>query len=114
MTKVKLLKVKKCDKFDHVVHSVMMQLSLKKGLKEFGKEGQEAANKEIQQHHNIETFRPRYAHELSGEERREALSSLMHLKEKRNGKIKGRSCADNQPQQKGSYQRINSISYSCH
>ena len=100
VTKVKLPEVRKCDKFDHVVHSVIMQLSLKKGLKEFGKEGEEADIKEMQQYHDMETFRPRYAHELTGDERREALSSLMHLKKKRNGKIKGRSCADGRPQRK--------------
>ena len=100
VTKFKLPKVRKCEKFDHVVHSVMMQLSLKKGLKEFGKEGEEAAIKEMQQHHDMETFRPRYALELTGDKRREPLSSLMHLKKKRNGKIKGRSCADGRPQRK--------------
>ena len=47
MTKIKLPKVRKCDKFDHVVHSVMIQPSPKKGLKEFGKEGEEAAIKEM-------------------------------------------------------------------
>jgi hypothetical protein len=69
-------------------------------LKEFGKESEEAAIKEMQQHHDMETFQPRYSHELTGEERREALSSLMHLKKKRNGKIKGRSCAGDRPQRK--------------
>ena len=72
----------------------MIQLSLKKGLKEFGKEGEEATIKEMQQHHDMETFRPRYTHELTGDKRREALSSLMHLKKKRNGKTKGIACAD--------------------
>ena len=72
----------------------MMQLSLKEGLKEFGKEGEEAAIKEMQQHHDMETFQPRYAHELTGDEIREALSLLMHLKKKWNSKIKGRSFAD--------------------
>ena len=55
---IKLPKVKKCDKFIHIVHAVMMQLSLEKDLKEFRKEGEEAAIKEIQQYHDIETFRP--------------------------------------------------------
>ena len=56
MKKIKLPKVRKCDKFDHVVHSVMMQLSLEKGLKEFGKEGEKAIIKEMQQHYDMEIF----------------------------------------------------------
>ena len=100
VTKIKLPKVKKCDKFDHVVHSFMTQLSLKRVLKEFGKECEEAAIKEMQQHYDMETFRPQHAHELTGEKRREALSSLVHPKSNNNGKIKGRSCADGRPLRK--------------
>jgi len=39
VAKVKLPRVRKCDKFDNIVHSAMIQLSLEKGLKEFGKQG---------------------------------------------------------------------------
>ena len=77
-----------------------MQLSLKKGLQEWGERGEDAAIKEMKQHHDMETFTPVHAHELMAEQRKEALSSLIFLKEKRNGKIKGRSCADRRPQQK--------------
>ena len=47
MAEIKLPRVKKCNKFDHIVHAVMMQLSLEKGPNEFGNEGEEEAIKEI-------------------------------------------------------------------
>ena len=46
------------------MHVVMMQLSLEKCLKEFGKEGEEAVIKEMQQHHDMEKIWPRYARKL--------------------------------------------------
>ena len=100
VTKIKLPKVNKYNKFDCVAHAVMIQLSLAKGLKELSKEGEEVAIKEMQQHHDMETFWPRYVHELTEDKQREALWSLMHLKKKRNGMIKRRSFADGWPQRK--------------
>ena len=97
---IKLPRVRKYDKIDHLVHAKMVQLFLEKGLKEFGKEGRKAIIKEIQQHHNMETYLPRYVHDLTSDERREALLLLMHLKKKRNGKMKARSWANGWTQQK--------------
>ena len=56
----------------------------------------------MQQHHDMETFRPQYAHELTRDKQGEALTSLMNLNKKRNGQIKGRLCADGRPQRKKS------------
>ena len=56
VNKVKLPTIKKCDTLDHVVHYAMMQLSLKAGLKQFGKEGADAVIKELKQHHGMSTF----------------------------------------------------------
>ena len=77
--------------------SVLRQ-SLKQGLKEWGDRGKKAANDEMQQLHDMKTFTPVHAHELTKEQKRRALSSLIFLKEKSCGKIKGRSCADGRPQ----------------
>ena len=83
---------------DDVIHSCMLQLSIKDSLKIFGQEEEEAAQKEIQQVHDMSTFNPLPAKDISTEGRKLALSSLISLKQKRNGDIKGISCADRRPQ----------------
>ena len=54
--------------------------------------------KELQQIHDMEGFEPKHWHELTQDERDKALRYLMYLKEKRDGKIKGRGCADGRSQ----------------
>ena len=44
------------------------------------------------------TYTPVHAHELTREQRVQALSSLMFLTQKRDGKIKGRACANGSKQ----------------
>ena len=63
-----------------------------------GKRGEGAIEKELQQIHDMEGFQPKHWHELTREERVKALKYLMYLKEKRDGKIKGRGCDDGQSQ----------------
>ena len=46
----------------------------------------------------MEGFQPKHWHELTDKERASALKYLMYLKEKRDGRIKGRGCADGRPQ----------------
>ena len=46
----------------------------------------------------MEGFQPKHWHELNADERAKALKYLMYLKEKRNGDVKGRKCADRQSQ----------------
>ena len=65
----------------------------------FGEKGEEAVEKELQQIHDMEGFQPKHWYELTKEERAKALKYLMYLKEKRDGRIKGRGCADGRPQQ---------------
>ena len=74
------------------------QMGWKKGLRVLGDRGEEAIGKELKQIHDMEGFQPKHWHELSKEERVKALKYLMYLKEKRDGKIKGRGCADGRPQ----------------
>jgi len=74
------------------------QMGWKKGLKVLGERGEEAIEKELRQIHEMEGFQPRHWHEMTKEERCKALKYLMYLKEKRDGKIKGRGCADGRPQ----------------
>jgi hypothetical protein len=76
----------------------MTQYSLKKGLKKFKEVGEEAVSKELLQLHMRDTFKPQNAEELSTNQKKGALESLMFLKEKRDGTVKGRTCADGRKQ----------------
>jgi len=74
------------------------QLSLNKGLKKFGNKGRDAAYKELHQIHNRIVFKPVDVNSLTTEERKKAMESLMFLTEKRDGSIKGRTCANGSTQ----------------
>tara|TARA_B110000116_G_scaffold23331_1_gene17939 strand:- start:29 stop:655 length:627 start_codon:yes stop_codon:yes gene_type:complete len=74
------------------------QLSLNKGLKKFGNKGRDAAYKELHQIHNRIVFKPVDVNSLTPEERKKAMESLMFLTEKRDGSIKGRTCANGSTQ----------------
>jgi hypothetical protein len=76
-----------------VVASIMTQISLKAGLKEWGKKGFKAAHSEMKQLHLRKTFKPKHWRELSKSQRQTVLESHMFLKLKRDGKIKGRTVA---------------------
>jgi hypothetical protein len=74
------------------------QMSMKKGLKTFGKAGVEAVRKEMKQLHDRKVMVPCKPKELTREQKKEALAYLMFLKRKRCGKVKGRGCADGRKQ----------------
>ena len=77
---------------------VLTQLSLNAGLKKFGIRGEKAVTKELRQLHDMITFFPVDVNTLTEEQRLKAIASLMFLKEKRDGEIKGRTCADGRKQ----------------
>jgi hypothetical protein len=79
-------------------HTALTQYGLKQGLREFGKEGTEAVRKELLQLHERDVFTPIKADELTKNERHNVLPSLMFLKRKQTGVIKGRGCADGRKQ----------------
>ena len=65
---------------------------MKKGLKIFGREGEEAVRREMKQLHDMKTIEPvRFP---TQKDKRNSFTYLMYLKKKRCGKIKGRDCAD--------------------
>ena len=72
--------------------------SLKKGLKQFGKNGYDAALGEIKQLHDRVAFKPIDVKELSEQEKKRAMESLIFLVEKKDGRIKGRACANGSTQ----------------
>ena len=74
------------------------QYGLKAGLRRFSDWGNAAVVKELTQFHTLKCFRPRDPSTLSREDRRNALTSLMFLTEKRSGEIKARACANGSTQ----------------
>jgi hypothetical protein len=73
-------------------------MELNKGEKVFGKRASDGAMKEMEQLHMRNTFLPMDASKLNYQEKNKALESLIFLKEKKDGTIKGRACADGRKQ----------------
>ena len=76
----------------------MTQHSMKRGIKLFGDAGVDAVLKELKQLHDRKVLEPKDAKQMSEEDKKAALQYLMFLKQKRNGTIKGRGCADGRKQ----------------
>jgi hypothetical protein len=76
------------------------QYGLKAGLKQFGSRGDLAVTKELSQLHTLNCFRPRDPRTLTRNDRRNALTLLMFLTEKRTGEVKARACANVSVQRK--------------
>jgi len=70
------------------------QYQLEAGIKQFGERGESAVTKELDQFNKFKVFEPKHANDLSEEDRKKALSSLIFLKEKKSGAGKARSCAN--------------------
>lgn len=79
---------------------IMAQVSLKAGLKKWGKAAEESVMKEMRQMqmHDLEAFFPRDPKTMTREQRVRALSSLIFLKEKDSGEIKSGTCINGVPQ----------------
>ncbi|KAG7345085.1 reverse transcriptase RNA-dependent DNA polymerase [Nitzschia inconspicua] len=77
---------------------VTAQMTANKGVKIFGKAGEEAIEKELCQLLTRNVMHRVHSQELTQEQRRAALRYLMFLKEKSCGTIKGRGCADGRKQ----------------
>jgi Reverse transcriptase (RNA-dependent DNA polymerase)/Zinc knuckle len=93
------LRERRARNYDHLYpDAVFSQHSMRAGLKLFGERGTEAVLKELKQLHDRGVMEPKKASEMSREDRYQALSYLMFLKEKRDGVIKGRGCADGRKQ----------------
>jgi hypothetical protein len=78
--------------------TALAQFSLKRGLAMFGQAATDAVGKEMKQLHDRKTIRPRHSRDLTLADKRKALGYLMFIKEKRDGTIKARGCADGRKQ----------------
>ena len=81
-----------------VQHFVHTQCSFKAGLKKCKDKGLQACKEELEQLLLRETFKPLMPSDMSREDKREALESTIFLKEKRDGRLKARACADGRKQ----------------
>jgi len=74
------------------------QISMKKGLKQFGQDRIDAVRIELQQIHERDVVIPIHKRRLSRAELLKVLHYLMFLKRKRCGRVKGRGCTDGRKQ----------------
>ena len=79
-------------------HRCFTQMSAKRGIAVFGEKAIVAIFKEFKQLHDKGVFKPIHHNELTAAQKRKALREITKIKEKRCGKIKGRTCADGRPQ----------------
>jgi hypothetical protein len=84
--------------YNHRFNFAFNQMSAKEGLRKFGEKAAEALIKEWKQLDEKNVFHGLYFHETTPEQRKQALHLVQLIKEKRCGKIKGRTCADGRKQ----------------
>ena len=82
----------------HMLHYLMTQLSLKQGIKVWKQAGVDAVHKEMKQMHDLNVFEPVDKSTLTKAQLRQALRTIIFLKQKRCGRIKARACADGRKQ----------------
>jgi hypothetical protein len=73
-------------------------MSAKAGIKKHGQVAIDALFEEFSQLHDLGVFLAQYGHKLTRAEKRGALRAISVVKEKRCGRIKGRTVADGRPQ----------------
>ena len=83
---------------DKMLMMFIQTYSLNKGIKKFGQKGMDAATKEMKQLHNRTVFEGIKIQDMTPLERKRAMESLLFLVEKRDGKIKARTCANGSTQ----------------
>ena len=83
---------------EYALGVVRTQYLIKAGLRKFGKRGEATVKKELMQLHDMIAFYPMDASKLTREQKIKTIASLMFLKEKRDGEIKARQCADGRKQ----------------
>jgi hypothetical protein len=77
---------------------IMTQMTATAGIKKHGQAAVEALLQEFCQLDNKNVFEPLHANELTTDQKQAALRAINLIKEKRSGKLKGRTCADGRPQ----------------
>jgi hypothetical protein len=86
--------------FEYVTGFIMTQMTAKAGIKKHGQVAADALFQEFLQLHDKTVFAGKHRSELTKALRQGALRVINVIKEKRCGKIKGRTVADGRPQRK--------------
>ena len=77
---------------------ILTQMTAKAGNKRFGDSARQAMREEFKQLDEKVVFEPMNPNDITADIRKQALRCVNLIKEKRCGKIKGRTCADGRPQ----------------
>jgi hypothetical protein len=75
------------------VGTILTQLSIKAGLKEWGEDAEKAVHDEMKQLQFQKTFVPKHWHQLTKEQKSHVLESHLFLKQKKDVTVKGRAVA---------------------
>lgn len=67
------------EQFVDLMGAALVQLSVKQGIEAFGDDGVQAVPKELQQLRDRAATKPKFANELTREDKPAALQHLMHL-----------------------------------
>ena len=76
------------------LHTSLTQMSANKGIKMFGDKALDVIMKEYQQLDNLGVFKPLMSNKINKKQKLNALNAIDLIKQKRCGKIKGRTVAD--------------------
>ncbi len=80
--------VPEADREEYALGVVLVKYGISPGIKKFQERGEAGVTKELTQMHNIDLFHPVMRDDLTCDERKKALASLMFLKEKRDQSVK--------------------------
>jgi hypothetical protein len=86
------------DRDEYALGVALLTYGIGPGIKKFQERGEAGVTKELTQMHDMDVFRPIMKNDLTRDERKKALASLMFLKEKRDQLVKARMCADGRGQ----------------
>jgi len=84
--------------FAHVMQKIFTQMSFKKGVENYGDRAIEGMTKELRQLHLRDSFIPKHKKDLTAQQWKNKCEAVNLIKEKNDGTIKGRCCADGRQQ----------------
>ncbi len=90
--------VPEADRDEYALGVALVTYGIGPGIKKFKERGEAGVTKELKQMHDMDVFRPIMKDDLTRDERKKALASLMFLKEKRDQSVEARMCADGRGQ----------------
>jgi hypothetical protein len=102
--------IPEADREEFALGVALVHYSMNAGIKKFKEKGEAGVTKELTQMHDMDVFRPIDGSSLSHGEKRNALSSLMFLKEKRDNTVKARMCADGRKQRDDTWSKQDTTS----